>query len=256
MFVNKYFNYTRNQRIMKNTSCLYAALLMVAFTATTAHADIIILTSQFSGAISADGREKVTTWSGLESANASDLLAVFPTGELGFAQPGGAFGSQDQVFVDTNLNVDPLSDLRGFGFALTPGANYDLASLQIETAHATNTGTAQTFSSDLVLNIREGSNTVFSETKSAIAYNGTFLTQNFDLTGISLEASKTYFVEVGMNNLVGDGAYFSSDSLTLSAVPEPSGFAFLAVSLSAGLVTLRRRRKQSGKANKSVDSMR
>jgi len=211
-----------------------ALIVSTAVLATGSTKAAILVTSDFTGTISGDTNTLDVTWTGLEASAASDLSAIYPSGHSGFGRPGGSFGSDGTAYIDTNLNISPTADPRGYSFTLTPSSAYDLSSLQVRVAHATSSGGFQTFTSDLTVSITEGVDTVFTNTQT-VTYDGNWKLETYDLTGKSLAASTAYTVTITMNNLVGGGAYFTSDYVTLTAVPEPSSLALLAGGLAGGL---------------------
>ena len=87
--------------------------------------------------------------------------------------------------------------------------------------------------------------TLFSD-ETAMDHNRSFQTRSYDLTGLSLFAGTPYTVTVAMRDLVGNGAYFAADGITLEGtailiIPEPSRASLLLI--SAFLLLFHRRRR-------------
>lgn len=206
-----------------------------------ATAGLVLFSNFDNNTLNGGGATATVGWTGDEAASASDLLAIGPGGAT-FFHENGSLADSDTIYLDHNLNINPRADLRGFSFTFNPNSSYDLTSFSVDVGHATGTGGGQIFTSDLFVSIEDGNGAIFSD-DSAMTHNRSFQNRSYDLTGLSLLAGTEYTVTVAMHDLVGNGAFFVSNGITLEgdliAIPEPSSIWMLA----AGVALMCRRKR-------------
>lgn len=221
---------------------LFTLIIFSLFLGLQSNADVI-LTSNFDGNDATTDPSTVTgvTWSVSTGTSMEDSGNLAALNSFNFGVLGGV-STVNNVTVNSNLNtLRPTT--RGFSFAFTTTSDYELTNLNILSKHLNGSGTAQAFVSDLVWSI----NGVASGEVAGVTYlntsGGVYTSNDIDLSGTTLTAG-TYTVEIGMNDMVGGGAFASFDGVTLegnlSAVPEPSHLMLFG---ALGLLTLNRRRQ-------------